>query len=176
MDKIPLSYPISKCKYFCNTYLPQKIFNLNLLVDKLEKEKIFFIIGEKFLISFQEKKGDHFEHVRYRLRENIGILRERSSDYLLYLLLESILDNYFKTIENIEEKVETFELIDINEDPSPSLLNSIEVYKRQIHFIKKTIIPIRDFSTKIERGQFSLIQQKHIKYFFEIGVSVSIHL
>ena len=69
---------------------------------------------------------------------------------------------------DIEEKVEGFALIDVNEDPSPTLLNTIEIYKRQLHFIKKTIIPIRDFATKIERNQFKLIQQKHIKYFFEI--------
>ena len=135
---------------------------------EIEAEQLSFILGKNFLISFQERKADHFEHVRHRLRENIGISRERTTDYLLFLLLESILDNYFKTIDSIEDKVDNFALIDINEDPSPELLNTIEIYKRQLHFIKKTIIPIRDFSTKIERGQFSLIQQKHIKYFFEI--------
>ncbi|GGK48725.1 MULTISPECIES: magnesium/cobalt transporter CorA [Flavobacteriaceae] len=135
---------------------------------EIEAEQLSFILGKNFLISFQERKADHFEHVRHRLRENIGILRERTTDYLLFLLLESILDNYFKTIDSIEDKVESFALIDINEDPSPELLNTIEVYKRQLHFIKKTIIPIRDFATKIEREQHKLIQQKHIKYFFEI--------
>jgi len=135
---------------------------------EIEAEQLSFILGKNFLISFQERKADHFEHVRHRLRENIGISRERTTDYLLFLLLESILDNYFKTIDSIEDKVENFALIDINEDPSPELLNTIEIYKRQLHFIKKTIIPIRDFATKIEREQFKLIQQKHIKYFFEI--------
>jgi magnesium transporter len=135
---------------------------------EIEAEQLSFVLGKNFLISFQEKKADHFEHVRHRLRENIGISRERTTDYLLYLLLESILDNYFKTIDTIEEKVESFALIDINEDPSPQLLNTIEIYKRQIHIIKKTIVPIRDFATKIEREQFNLIQQKHVKYFFEI--------
>ena len=135
---------------------------------EIEAEQLSFVLGKNFLISFQERKADHFEHVRHRLRENIGISRERTTDYLLFLLLESILDNYFKTIDSIEDKVENFALIDINEDPSPELLNTIEIYKRQLHFIKKTIIPIRDFATKIEREQFKLIQPKHLKYFFEI--------
>lgn len=102
-----------------------------------ESEQLSFILGKNFLISFQEKKADHFEHVRLRIREKLGILRERSTDYLLFLLLESILDNYFKTIENIEDQVENFALIDINSDPSPTLLNTIETYKRQLHSIKK---------------------------------------
>lgn len=135
---------------------------------EIQAEQLSFILGSNFLISFQERKADHFEHVRHRLRENIGISRERTSDYLLFLLLESILDNYFKTIDDIEEKVENIALIDINEDPSPELLNTIEIYKRQLHIIKKTIIPIKDFATKIEREQFKLIEQKHIKYYFEI--------
>ncbi|UMB60125.1 magnesium/cobalt transporter CorA [Lutibacter sp. A80] len=135
---------------------------------KIKVEQLSFILGKNFLISFQEKKADHFEHIRHRLRENIGISRERTSDFLLFLLLESILDNYFKTIDSIEEKIENIALIDINEDPSPEILNTIEFYKRQLHIIKKTIIPIRDFSIKIEREPFSLIQEKHIKYFFEI--------
>jgi magnesium transporter len=135
---------------------------------EIEAEQLSFVLGKNFLISFQERKADHFEHVRHRLRENIGISRERTTDYLLFLLLESILDNYFKTIDSIEDKVDNFALIDINEDPSPELLNLIEIHKRQLHFIKKTIIPIRDFATKIEREQFKLIQPKHLKYFFEI--------
>ncbi|WP_372744486.1 magnesium/cobalt transporter CorA [Lutibacter sp.] len=134
----------------------------------IEDEQLSFIIGANFLISFQEKKGDYFEHIRYRLRENIGIVRERGADYLLYLLLESLLDNYFKTLERIDAEVEKFEIIDINSDPSPEILNTIESYKRQINFIKKTIIPIKEIVSKVEREQFHLIQKKHIKYYFEL--------
>ena len=135
---------------------------------EIESEQLSFVLGKNFLMSFQEKKADHFEHVRQRLRDNIGIVRERSTDYLLFLLLESILDNYFKTIDSIEDQVENFTLIDINTDPSPTILNTIEGYKRQLHTIKKTIYPIKDFVTKIEREKFNLIQQKHIKYYFEL--------
>ncbi len=135
---------------------------------EIESEQLSFVIGSNFLISFQEKKGDYFEHIRYRLRENVGIVRERGADYLLYLLLEALLDSYFKTVERIDTEVEKFEIIDINSDPSPEILNTIEAYKRQLNFIKKTIIPIKEIVTKVEREQFHLIQKKHIKYYFEL--------
>lgn len=135
---------------------------------EIEAEQLSFVIGANFLISFQEKKGDYFEHIRYRLRENVGIVRERGADYLLYLLLEALLDNYFKTLERIDAEIEKFEIIDINSDPSPEILNTIENYKRQINFIKKTIIPIKEIVAKVEREQFHLIQKKHIKYYFEL--------
>lgn len=98
----------------------------------------------------------------------MGIIRERGSDYLLYLLLEAILDNYFKTVNNIESKIDNLGLVDADVDPSPLTLKSIEVYKRQIHQVKKTIIPIKEFITKLEREQFGFIHEKHIKYFYEL--------
>jgi magnesium transporter len=137
-------------------------------LQEIESEQLSFVIGHHYLISFQEKKGDYFEHIRYRLRENVGIVRERGADYLLYLLLEALLDSNFKNLERIDAEVEKIEVIDINSDPSPKILNQIEAYKRQINFIKKTIVPIKEIVTKVEREQFHLIQQKHIKYYFEL--------
>jgi len=120
------------------------------------------------LVSFQEKKADYFDHIRLRLRNQVGIIRERGSDYLLYLLLESILDNYFKTIHDIEVKIEQLGLIDMGEDPSPMTLKTIEFYKRQVHQIKKTLIPMKEFVAKVEREKFGFIHEKHIKYFYEL--------
>lgn len=134
----------------------------------IDSEQLSFVIGSNFLISFQEKKGDHFGHIRHRLTEDTGIVRERGADYLLYLLLESLLDNSFKTLERIDSEVESIERIDINSDPLPSMLTTIEDYKRQIHFIKKTIIPIKEIVSKVERDQFNLIEKRHLKYYHEL--------
>tara|TARA_R110001583_G_scaffold193371_1_gene361785 strand:+ start:922 stop:1977 length:1056 start_codon:yes stop_codon:yes gene_type:complete len=136
--------------------------------SQLEQEQLSFILGRNFLVSFQEKKADYFDHIRERLRNKVGIIRERGSDYLLFLLLESILDNYFKTVNDIAEKIENLGLIDMETDPSPLTLKTIELYKRQIHKIKKTIIPIKEFVTKLEREKFGFIHEKHIKYFYEL--------
>ena len=136
--------------------------------DKIEAEQMSFILGQNFLISFQEKKGDYFEHIRERLRENIGIIRGRSTDYLLYLILESILDNYVKTVDRIDDNVDKLCFFDYNADPSPEIIKSIEQYKRQISFIKKTILTIKDFLFKTERGESSFIEEKHLKYYFDL--------
>ncbi len=131
-------------------------------------EQLSFILGKNYLVSFQEKKADYFEHVRQRIRENIGIVNHRTPDYLLFLLLESILDNYFKTIDNIENNIEEFGIIDVNSDPSPDVLKDIEQFKREIHLIRKTLLPIKEFLLKVEVEQFNLIHKKHIKYFMEL--------
>lgn len=134
----------------------------------LEEDQLSFILGKNYLVSFQEHKADYFDHIRERLRNDIGIVRKHGSDYLLYLLLESILDNYFKTIDELEDKVSESCTIDISKDPSPKLINSIELFKRQLHKIKKTILPIKDIVTKIEREELNLINKRHMKYFYEL--------
>lgn len=136
--------------------------------SNIELEQLSFVLGNNFLVSFQERKADYFDHIRQRIRNNIGIVRERGSDYLLFLLLEAIMDNYFITINDIESKIDDLDFVDVETDPSPQLLKTIEHFKRQIHQVKKTIVPIKEFIAKIEREKFGFINEKHIKYFYEI--------
>lgn len=135
---------------------------------QLEQEQLSFILGHNFLISFQEKKADYFEHIRQRLRNKIGIIRNRSADYLLYLLLESILDNYFKTVDSIEDNIIKLRILDLDTDPSPELIKKIELYKRELNLIKKTISTIKDFLAKMERDNTGFIKEVHLKYYFEL--------
>jgi magnesium transporter len=134
----------------------------------IEQEQLSFILGKEYLISFQEKKADYFDHIRERLRKNVGIVRMRGTDYLLFLLIEAILDNYFKSIDKIEHEIEKNIVIDIDQDPSPILIRISEKYKRHVHQIKKTIVPIKEFVAKIEREKFVLVDEKNIKYFYEL--------
>ncbi|MBK5202686.1 MAG: magnesium/cobalt transporter CorA [Prolixibacteraceae bacterium] len=136
--------------------------------DEIEKEQMSFVLGENFLISFQEKKGDCFEHIKERLRKNIGIVRDRSSDYLLYLLLESILDNYVKTVDQIDDKIEELGFFDYDQDPSPEIIKSIERYKRQVNIIKKTISTIKEFLYRTDRGKLEFIKEEHLKYYLDL--------
>jgi len=136
--------------------------------ESVEVEQLSFILGKNFLVSFQEKKADYFEHIRERIRKNVGVLRASATDYLLFLLLEAILDNYFKTINNIEDQLEKIEILDIDTDPSPDVLKTIELHRRHIHMIKKTVSPMKDFALKIERENSDFFNKKNMKYFFEI--------
>ena len=136
--------------------------------DGIFTEQISFIMGKNYLISFQERKADYFEHIRQRIRNKIGIVRERGTDYLIFLLLEAILDNYFKTLNSVDDLIKSVHLIEKDIDLSPQLLHKVESLKYEIYQIKKTIIPIRDFILTIEREKFGKIEKRHIKYFLEI--------
>jgi magnesium transporter len=131
-------------------------------------DQISFVFSENFLISFQERQANFFEHIRYRLREDKGILRERGVDYLLYTMLESILDNYFSALSKIDEETEKYNFTDAQNEPVPNVLSHIENQKKIVNFIKKSILPIKEFSLTVERGECQFFEQRHIKYFLEI--------
>lgn len=131
-------------------------------------EQISFVFSSNFLVSFQERKAVFFEHIRQRIRENKGIIRSRGIDYLLYTLLESILDNYFKALEKLETEVEQLNNSLFKTDASPATIESIELYKKQLLLIKKAIQPIKEFTAVAERGEVPQIEKQQLKYYFEI--------
>lgn len=136
--------------------------------NEMITEQISFVFGENYLMSFQERKADFFEHLRFRLREDKGIIRERGADYLLFAMLESILDNYFKTLNQLENEVEELNFADTKKELSPNALVMIENHKKFVHFIKKSILPIKEFTLVIEREESKYIEKRHLKYFLEI--------
>ena len=129
-------------------------------------EQISLIVKDNYLISFQEKNTFFFNHIKQKLLEGRGVIREKGTIYLLYTIIESVLDNYFKVINQIETKTDliTFPL---NKEPSSKELGLLEDDKRKIYLIKKSILPLKEFTLKFEREELSISKDLH-KYFFEI--------
>lgn len=111
--------------------------------DNISSEQISFFIKDEILISFQEKSSDFFSHIRERIRTHSGVVRTKKADYLLSLLLEAVMENFYITIENEEDKVE--ELIDLSKtSTNPDVLIRIEKHRDNLSFLKRSIIPLRD--------------------------------
>jgi len=142
----------------------------SILPDKknIQTEQLSFVLGENYLISFQEKKADYFEHVRDRLINKVGKVRERSVDYLLYLLLEAILDNYSKTLLAFDSNIENISFLEDKGKATPELLFKLESFKRDIYQVKKSLIPFRDFLLKTERDEPPFLKKEHIKYYRDL--------
>jgi magnesium transporter len=133
--------------------------------SQIDIEQISFILGKKYLLTFQEKKGDHFEHIRERLREKIGLVRERSIDYLLFLLLEAMLDNYDLTIKSKISEIENRIKFDSQTDVKPEMMIEIEKFKDELNLLKKSLQPILDSLVKIEKGFTDIIVDDNLKYY-----------
>ena len=109
----------------------------------IDIEQISFILRDGLLFSFQEKRSDFFVHIRERMRQHAGIVRDRKVDYLLYLLLDAVMENFYITIESEEQKID--EVIDlIKTKPNPKILEDIELHRDNLNFLRRSIVPLRD--------------------------------
>lgn len=136
--------------------------------DNIKVEQISFLLKSHILVSFQEKRSDHFTFIRERMRTHSGIVRDKNVDYLLYLLLDAVMENFFITIEAEEGKVE--ELINLSKtNDNPKVLEQIEFHRDNFNFLKRSIIPLRDslFSIKSIKHDdiFNVIETDNYSFF-----------
>jgi len=127
--------------------------------DEIQSEQVSFILTERSLITFQERAGDVFEAIRERIRNNYGRVRKMGADYLLYALMDAIVDNYFLIMETTGEKIELIEQ-SMMENPDTVLLNELYRMKRELLYIRKSIWPLREAIGGLERGESKLFRKK----------------
>lgn len=124
-------------------------------IESVEIEQISFILKDNLLLSFQEKKGDIFSLVRERIRTKTGSVRKKSNEFLLFLLLEAIMENFFITMDNIEDTIEEV-LIASKASYKRNVLESIERNIESLNYIKRAIIPLRDVLFNLKSGSSDL--------------------
>ncbi len=128
--------------------------------QNLKFENISFIQGSNYLLSFQEADGDVFDAVRDRLRNSKGRVRSNGSDYLLYALMDAIVDNYFNLMETMGDKIEELEENLFSEKPNKDLIHEIHGLKREILKIRRAVYPLREVVNQIDKVDLSLITEK----------------
>ncbi len=136
--------------------------------NNISVEQISFLIKDGVLVSFQEKRSDFFIHIRERIRSHSGIVRTKKSDYLLYLLLDAVMENFYITIEAEEDKVE--DLISLSKvSANPMILEQIEKHRDNYNFLRRSIVPLRDslFSIKSIKDDnvFNAIEHQNYSFF-----------
>ena len=130
----------------------------------LEDEQMIFMVSPHFLWSIQEKPGDYFNWIRERLEGHKGIVRKKKADYLLYLIIEAIIDNYQETYLKHEE-ISDSKLNATHIKPTPEFTSLVESRKQELFSFKKAAISLRDMIVKLEKAKIKGID---VKYFSEI--------
>jgi magnesium transporter len=125
-------------------------------IKEVKIEQVSFVVGKNYVLSFQEIEGDVFDPNRERLRSNKGKIRKSGTDYLIYSLIDTIVDNYFIILEKTGEKIEDIEM-DLISQPSPALLRRIYKLKRDNIFLRKSVWPLREVVSRLERDETGLI-------------------
>ncbi|MFX1274756.1 MAG: magnesium/cobalt transporter CorA [Promethearchaeota archaeon] len=148
-------------------FLILKNLNYSSDDDKLTREQIGLILGKNHIICFKERENDIFNAIELRIQENIGLLRTSKSDYLLYSLLDIIVDNYLMILEEIAEKIEKTEK-ELISNPTEITLHKILRLKRNINIILKNALPLKEILNRLIISKSEYIQENTILYINDI--------
>ncbi len=146
---------------------------LNMLYFNSEKktvetEQISIVLGKDFVISFQEDASrDAFDPIRSKLKITKSQIRQRTPDYLLYLMLDLIVDNYFVVMEELGEQIEILEEQVVRRSNSRTLAH-INVLRKELIVLKRNIAPVRDLVAGIIRSDNEWLTDRTTKYFKDI--------
>ena len=136
--------------------------------EKIVSEQVSFVLGENYVLSFQESEGDVFDSVRNRIRHAKGRVRTLQADYLLYVLIDAIVDHYFSVIETLGDKIEDFETAIFSGEVDDDISQKIQNLKREILRVRRAIFPLREVISRIEKNENKLIHKKTITYYRDI--------
>lgn len=140
-------------------YFVLRMLTLDEKRKEVKTEQVSLILGPNFVISFQESEGDVFDPVRDRIRKGKGRLRRMGADYLAYALMDALVDNYFIVLERLGEQIESIEE-ELVADPGQETLHEIHTLKREMIFLRKSVWPLREVISGMERVESALIKDQ----------------
>ena len=130
-------------------------------------DQVSLILGPNFVVSFKEKEADVFKPLRDRLRTGKGRIRKLGADYLAYSMMDAIVDQYFVILEKLGERFEDLE-DQIVVSPEPTSLSTIYNLKRDMLFLRKSVWPLREAISSLQRLDSHLISESTKIYFRDV--------
>ena len=121
-------------------------------------DQLSLILGPNYVLTFQETPGDCFDRVRDRIRGGKGRIRKQGPDYLAYAVIDAVVDNYFFVLEKLGERIDALEEQLIAE-PRRELLGEIHGLKREMIELRKSVWPLREVVSGLERSESPLIRE-----------------
>lgn len=134
----------------------------------LMNEQVSFILGNNFLLTFQEAEGDVFQGVRERLKVEQSRIRSLGQDYLLYALIDAIVDNYYLVIETLGNKVEAIEDVLFKGETDDEVTLQIQELKREVLRVRRSVFPMREVINRLEKSEHAFISKNTNAYYRDV--------
>ena len=127
--------------------------------DANVSEQISFFLMPGVLVSFQERPGDCWDPVRNRIRQRRGKINALGPDYLLYALLDSIVDSYFPVMDRISDSVDSLEE-KITVAAKPEQMREVHELRGQLLSLRRAIRPHREMMNELNHNGTDLISSE----------------
>ena len=153
-------------------FVTLKLLQYNEKTDQVSVENLSLIVTDNTLISFREEAGPVFEPVRERIRKYNNKIRNSGSDYLAFALLDVVVDSYIYILGILGEKVETLDE-KMTLHPGKELLDEINLLKREVNFLRKSILPAREMILSLAKSDAEYIHDSNRLHFRELQYNIN---
>lgn len=126
-------------------------------------EQVSLILKSGVLLSFHEQPPEFLKPVYDRLKLSANRLRQRGTDYLLYTIIDLIVDHYFVLLSRIEDRIDELE-DEVIYNGSRDVLSRIHLYKRKLTELKRLIWPLREIAGQLLRDDISMVEESTIPF------------
>ncbi|WP_158606011.1 magnesium/cobalt transporter CorA [Taibaiella sp. KBW10] len=151
--------------FFC--LLPMLTYNEELGI--VEKEQLSILLGKNYVISFQtEHDKDPFNAIRQKLKNKLDAVRKKSADYLCYLLIDAVVDDYFEVLESLAKRLEALEKKAITSRSNNNILVEISNLRNEIMVMRRALTPVRDLVYAFWKTNSPLIDIANARFFKDI--------
>ncbi|WP_266365311.1 magnesium/cobalt transporter CorA [Tellurirhabdus rosea] len=156
-----------KIEYFDDKYLfiTLKMLHYGKTTQEVDPEHLSFILGKNFVISFQEKRQhDVFKPVLTRIEASAGKTRRNGPDYLLYALMDLVVDHYFVVMEEFGDRIEVLENSIIQQVAGQQTLTRLYGLKRELANMRRQVWPVREIVNSLLLEDSPLVNQTTMPY------------
>jgi magnesium transporter len=117
---------------------------------EIASEQISLVLGDRWLLSFNERPQSWVKPLRERLRADKARSRQFGPDYLAYSIIDAVVDNYYVVLEYVGDRIEELEE-ELMASPTPATLQAIYALKREVIHLRKSIWPLRELVNGLQR-------------------------
>lgn len=146
------------------SYILTPVFYMNEK-EEMNDMQIAFILGKDFVISIQEENTPIFSEVEKSIEENNILIRKKSTDFLLYILLGAINSTNINTVISLEDQLTDIEENLIQKKESANILQFLHNSRVQYTHIKRAVISLREEYINILHNTNKLIKDENMVYF-----------
>jgi len=115
----------------------------NKEIDEFIIDQISIIIMKNVIFTFQEIQGDAFNNIRKKILQNVGEIRKMEMDYLAYSLIDAVVDEYFLTLNHLDDVIEDFE-DRATKTSDDTFIQKIQDIKKYLIQLKRAILPLKN--------------------------------
>jgi magnesium transporter len=148
----------------------QLLLTLKLMdfkVGELKKQHIGLLLGEYFVIVFKNFSNHVFDDIKERINSGKSKARVKKTDYLFYLLIDTIVDTYYDVVNELDNKIDKMEVI-LLERPDANYIKNLYRIKQPMSEIRGVIYPIREALLNMVQGDYPLIEDETLPYLHDV--------